>query len=115
MRSESDFEPYDIGGGRIVIRRGSMQTFEIEERLIGETRNTHVRVVQGTDVEISVGKLQVWDASSRAGEPHRLIASVALERLVSFKARGAAIINWDGVERRNRPKPTWDGIERRAS
>lgn len=115
MRSERDFEPYDIDGRRIVIRRGSMQTFEIEERLIGETRNTHVRVVQGTDVEISVGKLQVWDGSSRTGEPHRLVASVALERLVSFKARGAAIINWDGVERRNRPKPAWDGIERRAS
>ncbi len=94
----------------------SMQTFEIEERLIGETRNTHTRVVHGTDVEISVGKLQVWDSSStRRGEPHRLVASVALERLVSFKARGQAVINWDGVERRNRPKPVWDGVERRAS
>lgn len=91
-----------------------MQTFEIEERLIGETRNTYIRVVQGTDVEIAIGKLQVWDASS-PGEPHRLVASVALERLVAFKARGAAIINWDGVERRNRPKPQWDGVERRAS
>jgi hypothetical protein len=92
-----------------------MQTFEIEERLIGETRNTHVRVVHGTDVEIVVGKLNVWDASSRSGEPHRLVASVALERLVAFKARGAQIINWDGIERRNRPKPVWDGVDRRAS
>jgi hypothetical protein len=92
-----------------------MQTFEIEEKLIGETRNTHVRLVQGTDVEISVGKLQVWSSSSRPGEPHRLVASVALERLVSFKARGEAAINWDGVERRNRPIPIWDGVERRAS
>jgi hypothetical protein len=94
----------------------AMQTYEIEERLIGETRNTHVRVVQGTDVEIAVGKLQVWDSSSvPRGEPHRLVASVALERLVSFKARGHAVINWDGVERRNRPIPIWDGVERRAS
>jgi hypothetical protein len=93
----------------------NMQTFEIEERLIGETRNTHVRVVHGTDVEIVVGKLNVWDASSRSGEPHRLVASVALERLVAFKARGAQIINWDGIERRNRPKPVWDGVDRRAS
>jgi hypothetical protein len=92
-----------------------MQTYEIEEKLIGETRNTHVRVVQGTDVEISVGKLQVWNSSSRSGEPHRLVASVALERLVAFRARGAAIINWDGIERRNRPIPIWDGAERRAS
>jgi hypothetical protein len=91
-----------------------MQTYEIEERLIGETRNTHVRVVQGTDVEISVGKLQVWN-SSKSGEPHRLVASVALERLVAFKARGTAVINWDGIERRNRPIPIWDGAERRAS
>jgi hypothetical protein len=91
-----------------------MQTYEIEERLIGETRHTHVRVVQGTDVEIAVGKLQVWN-SSQTGEPHRLVASVALERLVAFKARGAAIINWDGIERRNRPTPIWDGAERRAS
>ena len=92
-----------------------MQTYEIEEKLIGETRNTHVRVVQGPDVEISVGKLQVWSSSSRPGEPHRLVASVALERLVSFKARGQAVINWDGIERRNRPILIWDGVERRAS
>lgn len=91
-----------------------MQSYEIEEKLIGETRNTHVRVVRGTDVDISVGKLQVWD-SSRRGEPHRLVASVALERLVSFKARGDAVVQWDGVERRNRPIPIWDGVDRRAS
>jgi hypothetical protein len=91
-----------------------MQTYEIEERLIGETRNTHTRVVQGTDVEISVGKLQVWNAS-HSGEPHKLVASVALERLVAFKARGESVINWDGIERRNRPIPIWDGAERRAS
>jgi hypothetical protein len=92
-----------------------MQTYEIEEKLIGETRTTHVRVVQGTDVEISVGKLQVWNSSPRSGEPHKLVASVALERLVAFRAKGEAIINWDGVERRNRPIPIWDGAERRAS
>jgi hypothetical protein len=92
-----------------------MQTYEIEEKLIGETRNTHVRVVQGTDVEISVGKLQIWNSSSTSGAPHRLVASVALERLVAFRARGEAVINWDGIERRNRPILIWDGVNRRAS
>jgi hypothetical protein len=91
-----------------------MNTYEIEEKLIGEQRSTHTRVVQGTDVEITMGRLQVWDGSSPAPEQPRLVASVALARLVAFKIR-AGKINWDGIERRNRPIPIWDGVNRRAS
>lgn len=91
-----------------------MHTYEIEEKLIGELRGNHRRSVDGTDVEIAMGRLQVWDSSSLDEGRPRLVAAVALERLVSFKVRGG-VITWDGIERRNRPIPIWDGVERRRA
>lgn len=91
-----------------------MHTYEIEEKLIGQARTTHVRMVEGTDVEIAMGRLQVWITSQSDAQKARLVASVALERLVAFKIR-SGVINWDGIERRNHPVLAWDGVDRRAS
>ncbi|MGH9020626.1 MAG: hypothetical protein ACRDV0_06360 [Acidimicrobiales bacterium] len=90
-----------------------MITFEIEEKVFGKGRETLDREVQGTEVTISAGTLQIWDRSSGPDHP-RLVANVALERLVALKSREVEL-TWDGVDRRIRMVYAWDGVERRAS
>ena len=90
-----------------------MITFEIEEKIIGEPRRTLVREVQGTEVMISSGNLQIWDRS--LGEQQsRLVANVALVRLVALRS-SEIVIRWDGVDRRAHLAPLWDGVDRRQS
>jgi hypothetical protein len=87
-------------------------TFEIEEKVYGELRKTLVREVQGTEVIISEGVLQIWNRSSDGEEP-RLVANVALERLITLTSN-ELVITWDGVDRRARIAPAWDGVDRLA-
>lgn len=105
---------YDERHWRILHGRGKrVITFEIEEKVFGEPRETLVREVEGTEVSISAGVLQIWERSSDAGQS-RLVANVALERLVVLKSREVEV-RWDGVERRVRLAFTWDGVDRRVS
>ena len=88
-------------------------TFEIYERVYGEGREKIVREVQGTEVVILDGVLQIWDRSS--GEKNsRLVANVSLERLITLSS-SELVISWDGVDRRARVVPAWDGVDRRTS
>jgi hypothetical protein len=89
-----------------------MNTYEIEEKIIGQPRKNLVRDVQGTDIRVFMGRLEVWNG--RPGEERsRLVGVVALERLVGFKTRSAAA-GWDGVDRRVRPVNQWNGVDRRT-
>ncbi len=91
-----------------------MTRYLIEEKPIGPYSNSVLRVVEGSDVVVSKGMLQVWAASpSESGKQH-LVISVALDRVLTFKSRSAAA-HWDGIDRRARLDKVWDGIERRAS
>jgi hypothetical protein len=88
-------------------------TFEIYERVFGEGRETNVRQVQGTEVVIVEGVLQIWDRSS-GEEKSRLVANVSLDRLITLTS-SELVISWDGVDRRTRVTPIWDGVDRRTS
>jgi hypothetical protein len=88
-------------------------TFEIYERVYGEGRETIVREVEGTEVIILEGVLQIWDRSL-GQEKSRLVANVSLDRLITLTS-SELMITWDGVERRARVAPAWDGVDRRTS
>ncbi|HEY5437873.1 MAG TPA: hypothetical protein VIJ99_03135 [Acidimicrobiales bacterium] len=90
-----------------------MIAFEIYERVYGEDRETNVREVQGTEVIIVEGVLQIWDRSSGEEKP-RLVANVSLDRLITLTS-SELVISWDGVDRRARVTPVWDGVDRRTS
>jgi hypothetical protein len=91
----------------------SVITFEIYERVYGEGREKIVREVQGTEVVILDGVLQIWDRSL-GEEKARLVANVSLERLITLTS-SELVISWDGVDRRAQVAPAWDGIDRRSS
>ncbi len=90
-----------------------MITFEIYERVYGEGREKLVREVQGTEVIILDGVLQIWDRSS-GEENSRLVANVSLDRLITLTS-SELVITWDGVDRRAQLAPNWDGVDRRTS
>jgi hypothetical protein len=108
----------DLGSTMVVLANHSWMentviTFEIYERVYGEGRETIVREVQGTEVIILEGVLQIWDKSS-SEEKARLVANVSLDRLITLTS-SELVISWDGVDRRARIAPFWDGVDRRTS
>ncbi len=89
-----------------------MITFEIYERVYGKGREKIVREVQGTDVMILDGVLQIWDRSS-GEENARLVANVSLDRLLTLTS-SELVSAWDGVDRRAHVIPVWNGVDRRT-
>ena len=89
-----------------------MNSYLIEEKSAGQYGSSTIRVVKGTDVTISKGMLQVWNSLPNGKRAHP-VASIAIERLVTFKIRTPEK-SWDGTERRAQPVLNWDGIDRRG-
>jgi len=67
-----------------------LNTYLIEEKRSGTFGATGVRVVQGTHVTIEKGHFHVWNAHHEAELGRRPVASVPIERLVTFKMKAVA-------------------------
>lgn len=116
---DPDMSPIPVLGSTMMVLANhswmetTVITFEIYERVYGEGREKIVREVQGTEVIILDGVLQIWDKSH--GEANaRLVANVSLDRLITLTS-SELVISWDGVDRRARVAPVWDGVDRRGT
>jgi|GEM_PF-5663658 len=56
--------------------------------------SSSVRVVQGTNMSISKGQLQIWNSDREGVHGHRPVLSVPVERIISFKEQAKTV---DGV------------------
>ena len=64
-------------------------TYIIEKKRIGQFGCSDLLMVEGTHVTISTGTLHVWNAEREGRLSSLAVASVPLERIVSFKSRSA--------------------------
>ena len=64
-------------------------TYIIEQKRAGQFGCSDFLMVEGTHVTISKGTLHVWNADREGRLASRAVASVPLERVVTFKSRSA--------------------------
>jgi hypothetical protein len=67
-----------------------LTTYIIEEKRAGHYGYSDFLMVRGTHVTIANGRLQVWNRRHEGALANRAVASVPIERVVSFKGQAPA-------------------------
>lgn len=62
-----------------------LTNYIIVEKLAGQYGRSEIRVVQGTEMMIVKGLLQIWNSEREGAVARRPVHSVPVERVISFK------------------------------
>ena len=62
-----------------------LTNYIIVEKFTGHYGRSDIRVVQGTEMMIAKGQLQIWNSEREGALARRPVLSIPVERVVSFK------------------------------
>ena len=95
-----------------------LTNYIIVEKLTGQYGRSDIRVVQGTEMMIVKGLLQIWNSEREGALARRPVHSVPVERVVSFKQqvnKVADVVDNTGSSTTSRLRPLVPGQQNQVA